>query len=173
MASYERARRELNEHSNCESFDTLIDRKVDDELEPAEERRLAEHLASCTPCRERLDQLQELRTLIFEVGTTSRVEPVTAEAPKAGARSRISFLPSAAALLLIALALFLLLRSEEKPAVTPVALAPRPQPTLQVAAESSDVLAVQLPTKDPKIHAFWIYSTQANPLLDEPKGNER
>lgn len=162
--------------SDHEEFHDLLNRHVDDELSDAEVRTLEEHLSSCSPCRELLKQLRDVRSLIFEVGAKPRIE-ADVLAPVHRRRLPRVLLHGAAALLLLALALFVFVRNDEHEAdpggARTVASRPttpaHPVASLEVDAADGSVLAVKLPTKDPKIHVFWIY--QATHTTDSTNGN--
>ncbi|MEM7167063.1 MAG: zf-HC2 domain-containing protein [Planctomycetota bacterium] len=168
---------------SCADFATWIARRVDAELDGPEAQQLDAHLSCCHDCRQRLSELQEVRLLIGEVGTTSRIEhtsvsptamsptasPARSTAPSAEDRRKVTILGgslglgAAAALFVIGIVLFFTFRDRDDavapepptviasvPAITVVGVGSDSQPT-------SDPLTIRLPSKDPKIHVFWIY----------------
>ena len=46
---------------SCDEMDILIQLKLDDLLDPSQERLLEEHLRECRSCRERYEQLRVLK----------------------------------------------------------------------------------------------------------------
>ena len=99
---------------SCDEMDILIQLKLDDLLDPSQERLLEEHLRECRSCRERYEQLRVLKDALGSMeepapaglhGSIMRyVEkngagetPAAPAAPKSKARTLRRFLTAAAA----------------------------------------------------------------------------
>ena len=99
---------------SCDEMDILIQLKLDDLLDPSQERLLEEHLRECRSCRERYEQLRVLKDALGSMeepapaglhGSIMRyVEkngagetPAAPAAPKSRSRAMRRFLTAAAA----------------------------------------------------------------------------
>lgn len=142
-----------------------LHRKIDGELTPEESGRLDAHLDACGECREHIAELSSVGDLLREASLLEpAASPTSVKEPTAAPRITRLGLPAAAALLFAA-CLFIMNLPQPAPVdrdreVTEAA-------EFEVVETADDVLAVNVPSKNPNVHIVWLYS------LDPEKGRSR
>ena len=96
---------------NCESVNGLLDRYIDGELSPQEERELLDHVAACEDCAQKFREAELLKDMLGGMdddivaplqAQTAWRQAVKAEAGRRSVRRRLRIVSCAAAALVLA-----------------------------------------------------------------------
>ncbi len=153
--------KEEHEESSRRAIDERLHRAVDGELSDAESRALDEALDREPELRGELTELESLRDLISDVGSSPRFEAAPeGRAPlHVGLRRFTSFAAAAAVLLLAGVLVLRTDRDRTSPdGVEPVGPdAPAASLEMRVAEGEASPMVVPLPSRQPDVHIFWVY----------------
>ncbi len=152
---------------NCESVNGLLDRYIDGELSPQEERELLDHVAACEDCAQKFREAELLKDMLGGMdddivaplqAQTAWRQAVKAEAGRRSVRRRLRIVSCAAAALVLAVGCGFFLRNGGNTAQIPAPVALQAGSVIE-----SDGGSAEIAEEDGSLYSAWKKVRTADP----------